>query len=217
MTYVNRVYLLITQCSTQLLKSIDRFFFRISEIFQFFREWNKWMKYEPVSSVSLQRNKDWSWTVIQGLYNLDSLLFLCFMTFFYFWNTKSGLLVGGAPNFSRGKLFLFKHKGHAESRVPVILHLIQVEVFREISDWECCKYYVRVWISKFSWGGFPQTTPSPKKLASPARVFRGSPQLKLRSAVPANDSLWVFPKKSKSWWWPSLWSRNSLLAVPRPQ
>ena len=41
---------------------------------------------EPVSSVSLQRNK-------------DSLLFLCFMTFFYFWNTKSGLLggVGGNP------------------------------------------------------------------------------------------------------------------------
>ena len=76
---------------------------------------------EPVSSVSLQRNK-------------DSLLFLCFMTFFYFWNTKSGLLGGGGtPNFSRGKLFLFKYKGRAESRVPVILHLIRVEVFREIS------------------------------------------------------------------------------------
>ena len=63
----------------------------------------------------------------------------------------------------------------------------------------------------------PRPPPPPKKLASPARVFKGSPQLKLRSAVPANDSLWVFPKKSKSWWWPSLWSRNSLLAVPRPQ
>ena len=38
----------------------------------------------------------------------------------------------------------------------------------------------------------------PKKLASPARVFQRRPQLKLRSAVPANDSLWVFPTKSKS-------------------
>ena len=35
----------------------------------------------------------------------------------------------------------------------------------------------------------PRPLPSPKKLASPARGFRGSPQLKLRSAVPANDSL----------------------------
>ena len=63
----------------------------------------------------------------------------------------------------------------------------------------------------------PRPPLPPKKLASPARVFRGSLQLKLRSAVPANDSLWVFPKKSKSWWSPSLWSLNSLLAVPRPQ
>ena len=61
----------------------------------------------------------------------------------------------------------------------------------------------------------PRPPLPPKKLAS--RVFRGSLQLKLRSAVPANDSLWVFPKKSKSWWSPSLWSLNSLLAVPRPQ
>ena len=38
----------------------------------------------------------------------------------------------------------------------------------------------------------------PKKLASPARVFKRRPQLKLRSAVPAIDSLWVFPTKSKS-------------------
>ena len=44
----------------------------------------------------------------------------------------------------------------------------------------------------------PRPPPPPKKLASPVRGFRGSPQLKLRSAVPANDSLWVFPKKSKS-------------------
>ena len=51
---------------------------------------------------------------------------------------------GGAfPHFSRGKLFLLKYKAHAESRVPVILHLIQVEVFREISHWECCKCHVR--------------------------------------------------------------------------
>ena len=63
------------------------------------------------------------------------ILFYSFvlMTFFYFWNTKSGLLGGGGGNFYRGKLFLFKYKGHAESRVPVILHLIQVEVFRQIS------------------------------------------------------------------------------------
>ena len=63
----------------------------------------------------------------------------------------------------------------------------------------------------------PRPSPPPKKLASPARVFKGSPQLKLRSAVPTNDSLCVFPKKSESWWSPSLWSLNSLLAVPRPQ
>ena len=57
-----------------------------------------------------------------------------FYDFFFISGTQSqGYLGGGAPNFSRGKLFLFKYKGHAESRVPVILHLIQVEVFREIS------------------------------------------------------------------------------------
>ena len=56
-----------------------------------------------------------------------------FYDFFLFLEHKVRVTGGGAPNFSRGKLFLFKYKGHAESRVPVILHLIQVEVFREIS------------------------------------------------------------------------------------
>ena len=163
---------------------------------------------EPVSSVSLQRKKDW--TVIQGLYNLDPLSSLCFMTFFYFWNTKSGLLGGGGweppPNFSRGKLFLFEYKAHAVSRVPVILHLIQVEVFREISHWECCKCNVRAFrFLNFLGEDSPRPPLPPKKLASPARVFKRSYHLKLRSAVPANDSLWVFPTKSKSWRSPSLW------------
>ena len=102
---------------------------------------------EPVSSVSLQRNKDW--TVIQGLYNLDPLSPLCFMTFFIISGTQSQVYLGREPPppllppFSKGKLFLFEYKAHAVSRVPVILHLIQVEVFREISHWQCCKCNVR--------------------------------------------------------------------------
>ena len=129
--------------------------------------------------------------------------------FFLFLEHKVRVTGGGSPpppHFSRGKLFLFKYKAHAESRVPVILHLMQVEIFREISDWECSKCHVRA--SRFL--NFLREEPPnhplrPKKLASLARVFKGSPQLKLRSAVPANDSLRVFPKKSKSWWSPSLW------------
>ena len=111
---------------------------------------------------------------------------------FYFWNTKSGLL--------------FKYKAHAVSRVPVILHLIQVEVFRVISHWECCKCHVLASrFQTFLGEDSPRPHPPPKKLASPARVFKRSYRLKLRSAVPANDSLWVFPTKSKSWQLPSLW------------
>jgi len=99
-----------------------------------------------------------------------------------------------------------KYKAHAESRVPFILHLIQVEVFREISHWECCECHVRATrFQNFLGEDSPRPPPPPNKLASPARVFKRSPQLKLRSAVPANDSLWAFPKKSKSWWSPSLW------------
>ena len=97
------------------------------------------------------------------------------------------------------KMFLFKYKAHAVSRVPVILHLIQVEVFIEISHSECCKCHVRASrFQNFLGEESPRPPPPPKKLASPARVFKRSPQLKLRSAVPANDSLWVFPTKSKS-------------------
>ena len=80
----------------------------------------------------------------KAIIQLESSFIPLFYDFFYFWNTKSGLLGGGGPpNFSRGKLFLFKYKAHAESRVPVILHLILVEVFREISHWECCKCHFR--------------------------------------------------------------------------
>ena len=106
------------------------------------------------------------------------------------------------PHFSRGKMFLFnKYKAHAVSQVPVILQLI-----REISHWECCKCHVRACrFQNFLGEDSPRPPPPPKKLASPARVFKRSPQLKLRSAVPANDSLWVFPTKSKSWRSPSLW------------
>ena len=141
------------QCSTQLLKYVEGFCW-LSVNSQFFREWNmsekkkrKELDNEPVSSVSWQRNKDW--TVIQGLYNLiDPLSSLCFMSIF-FWNTKSGLLgEGGAlvpppPHFSRGKMSLFKYKAHVVSRVPVILHLIQAEDFREISHWVCCECCIR--------------------------------------------------------------------------
>ena len=92
------------------------------------------------------------------------------------------------------------------SRVPVILNLIQVEIFREISHWECCKCNVRAFrFLNFLGEDSHRPPPPPKKLASPARVFKGSYHLKLRSAIPANDSLWVFPTKSKSWRSPSLW------------
>ena len=130
--------------------------------------------------------------------------------FFISGTQSQGYLGGGGweppPNFSRGKLFLFEYKAHAVSRVPVILHLIQVEVFREISHWECCKCNVRAFrFLNFLGEDSPRPPLPPKKLASPARVFKRSYHLKLRSAVPANDSLWVFPTKSKSWRSPSLW------------
>ena len=127
---------------------------------------------------------------------------------FLFLEHKVRVTCGGSPppHFSRGKLFLFEYKAHAVSRVPVILHLIQVEIFREISHWECCKCNVRAFrFLNFLGEDSHRPPPPPKKLASPARLFKGSYHLKLRSAVPANDSLWVFPTKSKSWRSPSLW------------
>ena len=71
---------------------------------------------------------------------------------------------GGAlvpPNFSRGKMFLFnKYQVHAVSQVPVILHLIQVEIFREISHWECCKCHVRAsTFQNFLWEDTPRPPP----------------------------------------------------------
>ena len=51
---------------------------------------------EPVSSVSLQRNKDR--TVIQGLYNLDPLSSLCFMTFLFL-ERKVRVTGGGGVEF----------------------------------------------------------------------------------------------------------------------
>ena len=128
---------------------------------------------------------------------------------FLFLEHKVRVTCGGSPpppHFSRGKLFLFEYKAHAVSRVPVILHLIQLEILREISHWECCKCNVRAFrFLNFLGEDSHRPPPPPKKLASPARVFKGSYHLKLRSAVPANDSLWVFPTKSKSWRSPSLW------------
>ena len=130
-----------------------------------------------------------------------------FYDFFFFLEHKLRVTGGGgAPNFSRGKLFLFnKYQAHAVSQVPVILHMIQVEVFREISHWECCKCHVRAsTFQNFLWEDTPRPTPPFKKPASPARVFKRSHHLKSRS-VRANDSPWVFPAKSKSWRSPSLW------------
>ena len=75
-------------------------------------------------------------TRTEQLYNLDPLSSLCFMTFFFLEHkvrVTGGSFSPPPPHFSRGKLFLFKYKAHAVSRVPVILHLIQVEIFREIS------------------------------------------------------------------------------------
>ena len=151
------------------------------------------------------------------------LFHLFVLWLFIICGTQSQGYWGGAsppPHFSRGKLFLCKYKAHVESRVPVILHLIQVEVFREISHWECCKCHVRASrFLNFLGEDSPRPPTPPKKLASPKRVVKVSLQLKLRSAAPADDSVRVFPKKSKSWWSPSLWLLKlaRLLAIPRPQ
>ena len=172
---------------------------------------------EPVSSVSLQRNEDWSWAFIQGLYNLDSLLFLCFMTFFYFWNTKSGLLGGEPPTFLEENCFCLSIRDMLKAEYLSFYTLSRLRFLERYLIENVANTMSESRFLNFLGEDSPRPPPPPKKLASPARVFRGSPQLKLRSAVPANDSLWVFPNKSKSWWSPSLWSRNSLLAVPRPQ
>ena len=173
---------------------------------------------EPVGSVSLQRNKDWSWTVIQGLYNLDSLLFLCFMTFFYFWNTKSGLLGGGEPpTFLEENCFCLSIRDMLKAEYLSFYTLSRLRFLERYLIENVANTMSESRFLNFLGEDSPRPPPLPKKLASPARVIRGSPQLKLRSAVPANDSLRVFPKKSKLWWSPSLWSLNSLLAVPRPQ
>ena len=69
----------------------------------------------------------------QGLYKWDPVSSLCFMTFL-FPEQKLRVTETGSftlPTFSRGKMFLYKNKVHAVSRV--IVPLIQVEVFREIS------------------------------------------------------------------------------------
>ena len=71
----------------------------------------------------------------QGLYNWDPVSSLCFMTFL-FPEQKLRVTEAGSfslPTFSRGKMFLYKYKVHPVSRAPVIVPLIQVEVFREIS------------------------------------------------------------------------------------
>ena len=96
---------------------------------------------------------------------------------FHFWNTKSGLLGGRGsfsppPNFSRGRMFLFnKYKAHAVSRVPVILHLIQVEVFRDISHWECCKCHVRASRFQTFLGEDSPTPPPPPRNSRLRREF----------------------------------------------
>ena len=69
----------------------------------------------------------------QGLYKWDPVSSLCFMTFL-FPEQKLRVTEAGSftfPTFSRGKMFLYKNKVHAVSRV--IVPLIQVEVSREIS------------------------------------------------------------------------------------
>ena len=69
----------------------------------------------------------------QGLYKWDPVSSFCFMTFL-FPEQKLRVTEAGSftlPTFSRGKMFLYKNKVHAVSRV--IVPLIQVEVFREIS------------------------------------------------------------------------------------
>ena len=172
---------------------------------------------EPVSSVSLQRNEDWSWTVIQGLYNLDSLLFLCFITFFFISGTQSQGYWGEPPTFLEENCFCLSIRDMLKAEYLSFYTLSKLRFLERYLTENVANTMSESRFLNFLGEDSPRPPPPPKKLASPARVFKGSPQLKLRSAVPANDSLWVFPKKSKSCWSPSLWSLNSLLAVPRPQ
>ena len=167
------------QCSTQLLKYVEGLFFWLSVNSQFFREWNMSEKKEE------ERNRQWTCQLGQLAkkqrmnchsrpLQLGSSFIPLFYAFFYFWNTKSRLLGGGgaSPNFSRGKLFLLKYKAHAESWVPVILHLIQVEVFREISHWECCKCHVRASrFQNFLGGESPRPPPPPPRNSRLRREF----------------------------------------------
>ena len=118
----------------------------------------------------------------QGLYNWDPVSSLCFMTFL-FPEQKLRVTEAGSfslPTFSRGKMFLYKYKVHPVSRVPVIVPLIQVEVFREISHWECWKYHVRATrFQNFLGEHFP---PPPTPLRNQSRLYCGCSSLLL--AVP---------------------------------
>ena len=71
----------------------------------------------------------------QGLYNWDPVSSLCFMTFLCPEQKLRVTEVGSfsLPLFLEEKCFCIRYKVHAVCRVPVIVPLIQVEVFREIS------------------------------------------------------------------------------------
>ena len=128
---------------------------------------------------------------------LDSLLFLCFMTFFYFWKTKSGLLGGEPPTFLEENCFCLSIRDILKAEYLSFYTLSRLRFLERYLIENVANTMSESRFLNFLGEDSPRPPPPPKKLASPARVFRGSPQLKLRSAVPANESLWVFPKKSK--------------------
>ena len=121
-----------------------------------------------------------------------------FYDFFYFWNTKSGLLGGEPPTFLEENCFCLSIRDMLKAEYLSFYTLSRLRFLERYLIENVANTMSESRFLNFLGEDSPRPPPPPKKLASPARVFRGSPQLKLRSAVPANDSLWVFPKKSKS-------------------
>ena len=121
-----------------------------------------------------------------------------FYDFFYFWNTKLGLLGGEPPTFLEENCFCLSIRDMLKAEYLSFYTLSRLRFLERYLIENVANTMSESRFLNFLGEDSPRPPPPPKKLASPARVFKGSPQLKLRSAVPANDSLWVFPKKSKS-------------------
>ena len=111
---------------------------------------------------------------------MDSLLFLCFMTFFYFWNTKSGLLGGEPPTFLEENCFCLSIRDMLKAEYLSFYTLSSLRFLERYLIENVANTMSESRFLNFLREDSPRPPPPPKKLASPARVFRGSPQLKLR-------------------------------------